>query len=240
MIIKDLGIISEPSGKKQHRCIVECESCKKQRETRMSRARGKTTVCNNCIILLKSITHGLSRHPLRGVHNTMKQRCNNPNTNMYYRYGGRGIKVCEEWNDFKPFYDWAIYNGYKKGLTIDRIDNDGDYEPSNCQWITLAKNIAKNAKLTKTAKSEICDAYLYSNITQKELAIKYKVDNSRIGQILKETNIKTEYRGGTKKKLSIKEVNKIISDKRFASEIAIDYSVHRNTIYAIKQGRYNV
>ncbi len=74
----------------------------------------------------------------------MKQRCSNPAATKYDRYGGRGITVCDEWReDFQTFYDWAMANGYSDDLTIDRIDNDGDYEPSNCQWITQAENTRK-------------------------------------------------------------------------------------------------
>ena len=71
---------------------------------------------------------------------TMKQRCTNPNNYKYKNYGGRGIKVCDEWMaDFKAFYDWAVTNGYREDLTIDRIDVDGNYEPSNCRWATYSE-----------------------------------------------------------------------------------------------------
>lgn len=69
----------------------------------------------------------------------MKQRCLNPNLAAYKNYGARGILVCEEWMEFVPFYEWAKESGYKPSLTLDRIDVDGDYEPSNCRWITLAE-----------------------------------------------------------------------------------------------------
>jgi hypothetical protein len=74
----------------------------------------------------------------------MKTRCHNPKTPCWKRYGGRGIKICDEWiNDFSAFRAWALVNGYKPGLTIDRKDNDGNYSPDNCQWLTLSENSKK-------------------------------------------------------------------------------------------------
>ena len=85
--------------------------------------------------------HGLSKHPLNGRWNMMKQRCNNPNNVKYKDYGGRGITVCDEWmNDFKKYYDWCMDNGYKQELHIDRRDNDGNYEPGNCRFVTPKVN----------------------------------------------------------------------------------------------------
>lgn len=78
-----------------------------------------------------------------GGYNTwqnMKSRCLRPSCPKYHRYGGRGIKICAEWCNVKGFYDWAMANGYQDGLTIDRIDNDGDYVPENCRWVSMAQN----------------------------------------------------------------------------------------------------
>lgn len=71
----------------------------------------------------------------------MKQRCMDPKVKEYYRYGGRGISVCKEWLEFEPFYKWAMANGYRDDLTIDRINNDGNYEPGNCRWVTYQEQV---------------------------------------------------------------------------------------------------
>lgn len=101
----------------------------------------------------KVVKHGQYGTKLYHVWGTMKYRCNNPNDKHFHRYGGRGIKVCDEWNDFIPFYKWATNHGYKEGLTIDRINNDGNYEPSNCRWVTIQEQ--QRNKTQRKAKSKV-------------------------------------------------------------------------------------
>lgn len=109
--------------------------------------------CFHIEMIRKSQTrHGLSYHPLYKVWASMKQRCENPNSEFFQNYGGRGISVCELWSkDFKSYHDWCIENGWKKGLEIDRINNDGNYEPSNCRAVKPvinARNKSSNHKIT--------------------------------------------------------------------------------------------
>lgn len=95
--------------------------------------------------------HGLSRTPLYKVWQAMRDRVYNSNNRFFYRYGGRGITICEEWNSFLAFNEWANKNGYEKGLDIDRINNSLGYGPSNCRWVTHAVNL-QNTHRRRTVK----------------------------------------------------------------------------------------
>ena len=87
--------------------------------------------------------HGLRRHPLYSVWANMKTRFTNVNDAHFERWGGRGITVCDEWlHSFQAFYTWAMSNGYVEGLTIDRVDTNGDYSPDNCRWIPMEEQSA--------------------------------------------------------------------------------------------------
>lgn len=146
-LVKDLGVkyTTDNSSGKKRRIIVECPKCNFEFEvTYQNIKNSNTTQCRSCASKESSITHGKTNHVLYKKYNNMINRCFDRKNPGYKNYGKRGITVCEEWrNDFKAFYDWSIANGYKEGLSIDRIDNDGNYKPSNCRWedkFTQAQN----------------------------------------------------------------------------------------------------
>lgn len=96
--------------------------------------------------------HGGRYTRLYNIWLNMKQRCSNPKASHYEYYGGKGVSVCEEWqNSFSAFRDWALQNKYEDGLTIDRIERDKDYCPENCRWVTQLRqmsNTSRNVMLT--------------------------------------------------------------------------------------------
>ena len=92
--------------------------------------------------------HGMAGTRINRIWKAMRNRCNNPSDKYYHCYGGKGIKVCSEWDNkdgFAPFYEWAMANGYAENLTIDRIDSDKGYSPDNCRWATYTEQ-ARNKK----------------------------------------------------------------------------------------------
>ena|SRR5690554_3031238 len=190
IFLKEVKPYLKPNGKKERKALFRCY-CGKEFESivdRVKRGHIKSCGCFRRGILKRVASkHNLSNHPLYTVWTGMKQRCYNPNKSNYHRYGGRGIKVCNEWlKDFMNFYNWAIENGYKKGLNIDRENNDGNYEPSNCQWIKHNKN-SQNRVSTKLSIEDVLDirnAWLLGCFSGYEIAKAYRVSNTNIYNII--------------------------------------------------------
>lgn len=169
--INNLTIVKDLRWPTRDRAVLAqciCGKVKVYLLNNIERGRSKSCGCSQ----VRPITHGLSKHRLYWIFTSMSDRCKNTKARFYHRYGGRGIKICSEWeHNFKKFYDWAIQNGWQEGLEIDRINNDGNYEPSNCRWAT-DKEECRNRSTNKIIEfngekrcvAEWCELH---NITQQ-------------------------------------------------------------------------
>jgi len=134
-------------------CKCDCGNITLVRQDNLINGVAKSCGCRQLeTVGMRGWKHGVSNTRIVKILYGMICRCHNPKTPYYKYYGGRGIKVCDEWqHDSKVFYDWAINNGYKDGLSIDRINNDGNYEPNNCRWATQKEQI-NNKRQTQSQK----------------------------------------------------------------------------------------
>lgn len=189
-LIQDLGMLEVGNNGAKHRFgLFECPICKKNYKAEFTTIKNnKSTKCRSCATINKNTKHNLSKHPLMKIWANMIDRTKTDRKDDYVK---RGIKVCEEWNEFINFYNWSMANGYKRGLTIDRINNNGNYEPSNCRWATKevqARNIrvirANNTSGYKgvyvhknciISKIRVCgkEIYLGTSKTKYEASLKY-------------------------------------------------------------------
>lgn len=157
---------------KNHRRIWECEcKCGNIKDIREDSLKKYTRSCG-CLILEsarqkgRGNKHGMSHTRIYNIWAGMKSRCCNPKDTSYYLYGARGITVCTEWlNDFQAFYEWALENGYADNLTIDRIDVNGNYEPSNCRWATAKEQRENQRQYEITYNGETHTLLEWSDIT---------------------------------------------------------------------------
>lgn len=167
---------------------------------------GNTKSCG-CLASEQRIINGKSnaKHGMKGskIYNSwqaIKKRCYNKKYENYNRYGGRGIKVCDEWlNDFVSFYNWSIENGYKEDLTIDRIDNNGNYEPNNCRWVTTKiqnRNTSQNIIITFNNKTQ-CLTDWAKDLGMNRAVLNYRIKKGwSIEKAFTEPINKNKSRGG--------------------------------------------
>ena len=155
-----LKLDEKRSGKRKYYiCQCDCGNLKSVRDDCLKSGNTKSCGC-----LLKEINNSKTQYTKEKLYYVwagMKSRCNNPNTHRYEDYGGRGIKVYDEWNgehDYVNFRTWAINNGYSEGLTIDRIDVNGNYEPNNCRWVNQhvqSRNTRRNLNITYNGETHV-------------------------------------------------------------------------------------
>lgn len=128
-----------------------------------------------------TITHGMTGTRLHGEWRQMKSRCSIKSSSNYQYYGGRGISICKGWdNDFNRFKDWALSNGYSEELTLDRIDVNGNYEPSNCRWVTLSVQ-ARNRRTRCTSKTGISGVMKRNDRNSYRVTISYDGKEHNVG-----------------------------------------------------------
>jgi hypothetical protein len=123
------------SGASTWLCLCDCGG-----QTKAHTGELRAGKRNACACGLSKPKHGMCDTRLYCIWTAMKSRCQNPKKLAYASYGGRGITVCDEWQRFIPFMEWALTNGYRDDLECDRINNDGPYAPDNCRWVTRTEN----------------------------------------------------------------------------------------------------
>jgi hypothetical protein len=157
-----LHVLYRDETSKRTKWICQCDCGNIKSVPKHNLTSGQSVSCGcyqrECAIK-RSTTHNKTNTKLYYIWSNIKQRCYNKNSAKYKNYGMRAVKVCEEWlNDFELFYIWSIDNGYEQGLSLDRIDVNGNYEPKNCRWVTMKvqqnnKTINLNVTIDGTTKT---------------------------------------------------------------------------------------
>lgn len=173
-------------------CKCECGTIRSVLTYNLQSGKSKSCGClqKETTSEIKKI-HGQTNTRLYRIYKGIKSRCCNKNNPAYKYYGGKGIKICQEWqNDFMKFYEWSMQNDYNDTLTIDRIKVNGNYEPNNCRWVNAFEQA--NNKVTSfyiTINNEKHTIAEWSRITKTKSTVLY----SKIARLLTQLNVNNEY-----------------------------------------------
>ena len=190
-LVKDLGVID---GRRKG--IYECTQCKGHIERRTSHVKAsKTTLCKACLMSNKMKTHGKTNTRLFRIWQGMKDRCSNLNNPEYKYYGGRGVRVCDEWvNDFEAFEQWSMSNGYADSFVIDKDIKCAElkleikiYSPQTCLWVTPTENTfeANKVKVKEVYQYDLNNNFIAKYASQSEAHRQTKISQGNIGQALR-------------------------------------------------------
>lgn len=194
-------IVSELVGKRFGRLVVmeyaytnlngdtywlcECDCGESVNVSRYSLTTGRTRSCG-CLkremTSARASTHHMSNTRIYRIWRAIHDRCRNPNDANYYKYGARGIDVCNEWDDFITFYEWSMVNGYSDNLSIDRINNDDWYYPENCRWVdeTIQANNRRTNRYITYCGNRHTLAEWSRILDIKYVTLKWHIDNNNV------------------------------------------------------------
>ncbi|MFY0744746.1 hypothetical protein AB1K09_19965 [Solibacillus silvestris] len=249
-----IGLSERKVGRKSYwNCKCDCGTIKEIRGDVLTSKREPRTLSCGCLRneqavknIEKNHKHKSSGTRLYHIWQNMKARCYNANDNSYGNYGGRGIEICDEWlNDFAKFKEWALNNGYKESLSIERHNVNGNYEPSNCSWIELNEQ-ANNRRSTKWVHYEGKDISLkelseLTNINYGTLARRYKTYKDNIEELTKPLAFEVSPKRNGNSNLTeqqVIEIKQLINQSDLKlTEIAALYNVSKSCISDIKKGK---
>jgi hypothetical protein len=178
---KLIAIKKEKSESSRTRWLCKCD-CGKEKIVRteyLVRCRTKSCGCSSIEMQMETKGHtGISKTRIYRIWLGMRKRCLNPKQKYY---GSKGITVCKEWDSsFNNFYKWSMQNGYNDKLTIDRIDGDGNYEPSNCRWTDFTTQ-SRNRGMLSNNKTGCSGVYFYKNLNKYRATIGVNKDKISLG-----------------------------------------------------------
>lgn len=174
-VLEDIDPDPKKYGKYSgRRLIVKCDCGKIKNVNKRAVMRGRVRSCG-CLHKKVITKHGLSETKIYAVWRAMIHRCSNPKSTSFFWYGGRGIQVCKEWSNLRSFIDWCLGAGYKKGLTIERKNNDGNYCPDNCVFVSRRDNLNNTSKTVFLSIKG-------KKIALQNAAIKYGINQSALYQ----------------------------------------------------------